>query len=127
MSRPKGLPKSGGRQKGTTNHFTRGVVDVRAKMAKLGFDPFEAMGKMATGSIPCAGCGQSGHDHNGKPCAWCRGTGTETVEREIRARMAAELAKYVSPQLRATEISGPDGGPALVTVINLGGKGGDGA
>lgn len=33
------------------------------------------------------------------------------TSRELRAKVLADLAKYVAPQLKAIEHSGPDGGP----------------
>lgn len=74
--RPKGLPKTGGRQKGVMNKVQ---ADVRELMKKAGFNPIRRMIAIAN---------------------------DKTVDIAIRAQMTKELAKYYAPQLKAIEHSG---------------------
>lgn len=90
--RPKGLPRTGGRQKGTPNKAT---VEVAAKLAALGCDPIEGMAQVAA------------HPESSL---------------ELRGRMYAELAQYVAPKRKAVEVSGPNGGPQQVETIDRPGK-----
>jgi hypothetical protein len=39
------------------------------------------------------------------------------VEVDVRLRVFCELAKYIYPQRKATEISGPAGAPLTITVV----------
>jgi hypothetical protein len=39
-----------------------------------------------------------------------------TLEIDLRFNAAKEVAKYVTPQLKAVEVSGDDGGPVKVLV-----------
>jgi hypothetical protein len=79
VGRPKGIPKTGGRQKGSKNKIT---LDVAQKLAAWSFDPFRGMFELAT-------------DSNNSP--------------EVRLRACSELAQYVAPKRKAVEHSGPDG------------------
>lgn len=79
--RPKGYAKTGGRTKGTKNWST---MAIREKLASLNCDPLEGMEKIAT---------------------------DEKNDISIRLQAYKELAKYVYPQLKAIEISGPGGSP----------------
>ncbi len=102
----------GGRQKGTKN---KEQVDVAGKLRAMGFDPFEAMAQLASGTAPCTGCFATGKAKSlgkgGKvvsvTCPKCLGTKKENVSHELRGNMAKELAKYVAPQLKAIEYSAP--------------------
>jgi hypothetical protein len=73
--------KTGGRQKGTPNRKT---AEVAERLAALGCDPLEGLARLAM-------------DPANSP--------------ELRGRMFAELAQYLHPKRKATELSGPDGGP----------------
>jgi hypothetical protein len=75
VGRPAGTPKTGGRKKGTPNRLTR---DVSERLEALGCDPIEGMARIAM-------------NPKTKP--------------ELRARMFAELAQYVYPKRKATEIA----------------------
>lgn len=79
VGRPKGQPKTGGRKKGTPSKTT---LEVAAKLAVWGFDPFRTMVEIA-------------RDPESAP--------------ELKGRMASELAQYVAPKRKAVEHSGPDG------------------
>jgi hypothetical protein len=73
VSRPKGLPKTGGRQKGTQNKRTR---DFHAAVSEAGLTPLEYM------------------------LAVLR---DKTVDPERRDRMAAAAAPYIHPRLSNVE------------------------
>lgn len=73
--RPEGIPKTGGRRKGTPNQLTR---EITARLEELGCDPIEGMALIAM-------------DADNPP--------------ELRGRMFAELAGYVYPKRKAVEIS----------------------
>jgi len=73
MSRPKGLPKTGGRVRGTPNKQTDAIA---RKLAKLGCDPIEGLARIAL-------------DPETKP--------------ELRVRCFTELAQYVYPKRKAVD------------------------
>jgi hypothetical protein len=73
MSRPPGLPKTGGRQPGTPNRITK---EARVRLEELGCDPIESMVRIA-------------NDPHVSP--------------ELRGKMFAELAGYIHPKRRAVE------------------------
>ena len=73
---------------GSKHKITR---DVAGLLNELGCNPIEGMAKLAT---------------------------DPKTSEPIRARMHAELAKYVHPQLRSVEHSGPDGGPIQVNYVS---------
>lgn len=81
-----GHKKAGGRRKGTPNKSTLAVQEM---LDKLGCDPIEVMAKIAM-------------NRKNPP--------------ELRGKMASELAKYIHPQRKAVEHTGP-GGSAGITVI----------
>ncbi len=78
--------KTGGRQKGTPN---KNSMAARELLDKLGCNPLEGLASIA--------------DDENNPI-------------EIRTRAYSELAQYVSPKLRAMEITGAAGGPLEVNV-----------
>lgn len=81
--------KTGGRAKGVKN---RATLDVEAKLKRLGCDPIAGMAAIAL-------------DVASPP--------------ELRARMFSELAQYIAPKRKATEITGAEGGPVQVTWLPL--------
>ena len=82
----------GGRKKGTKN---RATLDVEAKLRGMGCDPILGMARIANAV-----------DERGNSI---------DVSVDLRARMFAELAQYVAPKRKATEITGAGGGPVVVT------------
>ena len=80
----KGRAKTGGRVAGTKHKITR---DVAGLLDKLNCNPLEGLATIA-------------NDPN--------------VDTAIRARCHSELAKYIAPQLKAIELTGPAGGPIEV-------------
>ncbi len=80
MPRPKGLPKTGGRTKGTPNRRSQTVAE---KLEALGCDPIEGMAKIAM-------------DRKNRI--------------ELRAQMYKELAQYVAPRRKAVEIEDEEPG-----------------
>jgi hypothetical protein len=77
----KGRAKTGGRKHGSHNKISREVAEL---LGSLWCNPIEGMARIAT---------------------------DPKVEVAIRARMYAELAKYVHPQLKAVDHSGSIGEP----------------
>jgi len=73
--RPPGLPKTGGRKKGTPNKATQTVAE---KLDALGCDPFEGMARIAM---------------------------NEKNPIEVRARCYSELAQYIQAKRKAIEAS----------------------
>ena len=82
MPRPKGLPKTGGRAKGTPNKRTQSVTE---KLAALGCDPIEGLAHIAMNKKQKLGV-------------------RKDVPIELRAQMYKELAQYVAPKRKAAEI-----------------------
>jgi len=78
MPRPRGLPKTGGRQKGVANKRTREIADAAVRE---GLTPLEYM------------------------LAVLR---DESVEPDRRDRMAAAAAPYIHPRLSSTQIDATD-------------------
>ena len=91
MSRPRGLPKTGGRVSGTPNKKTHELTE---KLAKLGCDPIEGLALIAM-------------DTKAAP--------------ELRVRCYAELAQYVHPKRKAMELGpGKDGESLKIIVERVG-------
>jgi hypothetical protein len=91
VSRPRGLPKTGGRMSGTPNRKTHELTE---KLAKLGCDPIEGLARIAMAD--------------------------ETAP-ELKVRCYAELAQYVHPKRKAMELGpGKDGEPLKFIVERVG-------
>lgn len=82
--RPKGLPRTGGRQKGTPNRLT---TDAKLRIDRSG-DPIGFLCKIVRGR-PIKG---------------------EAPTLEMRLTAAAKLLDKIAPTLKSAEVSGPDGG-----------------
>ena len=76
--------RRGGRQKGTPNRRT---VEVQTRLSELDCDPIQGMALIAM-------------DEGNPP--------------ELRGKMFAELAMYIAPKRRATELTGADGAAIAV-------------
>ncbi len=81
--------KTGGRCKGTPNKRTQ---EARERLDEMGCDPLAGLVKLAL-------------DENNSP--------------ELRGRLFAELAQYVFPKRRATEVKAEDG-PQVRFFLNTG-------
>jgi len=91
VSRPRGLPKTGGRASGTPNKKSHELAE---KLEELGCDPIEGLARIA-------------EDPATKP--------------ELKMRCYAELAQYVHPKRKAMELgSGKDGEPLKIVVERIG-------
>lgn len=94
--RPKGLPKTGGRQKGTKNHVT---PDLRQELMQRA-NPVRFLADVMQGRRvrvgPQAGPG---------PVEW------QYPSLDQRVKAANTLLSKLLPDLKATELSGPNGGP----------------
>ena len=82
MPRCKGLPKTGGRAKGTPNRRTQNIME---KLEALGCDPIAGLAHIAMNKKQKLGV------RKGVPV-------------ELRAQMYKELAQYVAPKRKAAEI-----------------------
>jgi hypothetical protein len=87
MSRPKGLPKTGGRLRGTPNRKSEQLL---RKLQSLECDPIEGLARIALDA---------------------------ETRLDLRVRCYAELAQYVYPKRKAVDLAGHDGGPELRVVI----------
>jgi hypothetical protein len=92
MSRPRGLPKTGGRQRGTPNRKTD---ELAAKLAKLGCDPIEGLARIAMAA--------------------------ETVP-ELKVRCYAELAGYIHAKRKAVELRPDEDNEIRVIVTGVDGS-----
>ena len=112
----KGMRKVGGRKKGSINVASRTVQET---LDRLGVNPFEGMAQIATGKIPCGACHGKGKtkvkaadgSFYDRTCESCYGSLLEKVSPETRAKMYAELGRYIQPQRKAIEHTGADGAP----------------
>jgi hypothetical protein len=84
MSRPFGLPKTGGRVRGTPNKKTE---DLARKLRRLGCDPIEGLAKIAL---------------------------DPETKTELRFRCFSELAQYIYPKRKAIEIKQSEHVPELI-------------
>lgn len=90
MSKAKGAPKSGGRQKGSVNKVT---ADVRAAIAKL-----------AEGNVRrCQG--------------WLNRIAKDDPEAALNAFM--RMLEYHIPKLNRSEVTGAGGGPLEVSIVRF--------
>lgn len=87
--RPKGQPKTGGRQKGTPNRATAAKA---AEVAASGLTPLDYM------------------------LAVMR---DENNDQAIRLDAANKAAPYIHPKLASIEHTGEDGGPLVVKIIRF--------
>ena len=95
--------KTGGRQKGTPNKAT---LDARDTIARLGFNPVEAMVHWATGNWQALG-----YDKGTKTIYSAEGMPIEVdrIDEQLRQKSTKDLLPYVCPQLKAVELSAGDG------------------
>ena len=91
MSRPRGLPKTGGRVSGTPNKKSHELAE---KLEELGCDPIEGLARIA---------------------------GDPATKPELKMRCYAELAQYIHPKRKAVDLgSGKDGEPLKIVVERIG-------
>lgn len=121
--RPPGLPKTGGRVKGTINKPKPGVGYVRALMEEMGVNTFELQALAAVGMLPCIRC--RAEEKPGRllrvvvidqetgecvdtltECVRCEGTGYEQIPATARLRSAADLNMYQQPRLSHATLDG---------------------
>ena len=123
--------KTGGRKKGTPNKRSQ---DVQQILEAQKCDPIKGMARIAEGDADCFVCtdGKVSYAQFCKfmgikaPSSWadeeageiehaatadmtcpaCGGTGRAVVDTKQRADMYKELAQYIAPKRKATEISG---------------------
>ncbi len=113
-TKPKGLPKTGGRQKGTPN---KGNINAQAIADELGVDPFKILVQFAAGDWEGLGyesevyiVEKEDSDGNVKGMKL-----TYVIPPELRAKCSQEACKYLYPQRKALELSNEgDSGFAIV-------------
>jgi hypothetical protein len=91
-----GERRSRGRPKGSKNKRT---IDVEETLRRLKCNPIEGMALIAMGLADCG-------PNKGKPA---------DVSLELRAKMMVELAPYIAPRLKQTELTGPEGGAIIMS------------
>ena len=96
--RPKGQPRTGGRMKGTPN---RSTVQTRERIQELA-DPIAFLADVMAGKRMVA-AGEPGDMKK----TWCY----PSLEQRLRA--GETLLRKILPDLKATELSGPDGAPLI--------------
>lgn len=109
MPRPKGLPKTGGRQKGTPNRKT---LDARESLAVFGTDPVELACLIAMDKLPCSRCGDGAFDRNitnilrddNGRCVNCKGTGYKILADNEQSKMILTLVDRVLPKLASKTV-----------------------
>ena len=102
--RPKGLPRTGGRAKGTpnrTNQITRDFIIMDG--APIAFLCSVVKGKRFT-SAKEPGAAERTHVY-------------PSLDQRLRA--AEILARKVTPDLKSQELTGKDGGPVAVTLLDF--------
>lgn len=116
MAKPKGSPKTGGRLAGTPNRRT---VEVLETLRAAGFSaemPFLYWARvLRAGLAPRTAKAEKfliGHDESGAPI-WDRPSPAMMQD------AARELAAYTAPKLKAIELSGANGEPLEVRLLNL--------
>ena len=89
MSRPQGMPKTGGRVRGTPNKKS---VDLLRRLERLGCDPIEGLARIAL---------------------------DPQTDVTLKVRCFAELAQYVYPKRRAIDLAAdpPDGVKVTVDFV----------
>lgn len=87
--RPKGIPKTGGRKKGTPN---RATAEKAAEIASSGLTPLDYLLTVMR---------------------------DESVPRPERVDAANKAAPYVHPKLASIEHTGEDGGPLVVQIVRF--------
>lgn len=107
-NKPKGLPKTGGRQKGSLNKRTLQVEELAARF-KL--DPFEILLMIA-----CADWKALGYENE---CYFKEGPAGEikmgyVISPEMRLHAAKEAAKYLYSQKQSVALSTGDSGIKII-------------
>jgi hypothetical protein len=100
-------PENSGRKPGTPNKKTQELRDLADK---LGVNPFEILLHFAKGNWEALG-------YEGPTVTKVTQGGVVVEDRispELRSSSAREACKYLFPQLKAVEHSGPNGGPMEV-------------
>lgn len=105
MSRPKGLPKTGGKKKGTQNIKTRVMKTVEELCKQHGIDPLEVMFRHMKLPMP--------KNLKLKPIEKFQ---AQMQVNQFRNRAAEAAAPYVRPRLAITEVRGPGPGGAHYNV-----------
>lgn len=107
-NKPKGLPKTGGRQKGTPNKDVLGLEE-RAKT--LGVDVFEILVYFVSGNWKALG--YENEVFVIETAAGAHKLGY-TITPEMRLKASTELMKYIYPTKKAVELSTADTGIKVV-------------
>jgi len=107
--RPAGLPKTGGRTKGSVNHRTKELLTITEE---LGVHPFEVLLHFVKGDWRSLGYKSGTRQILTK-------TGDiveiDVIEPETHLKAASEACQYLYPKRKAVELSGEEGKPLSFT------------
>lgn len=106
--RPVGLPKTGGRKKGSPNKRTRELIE---RADAIGVDPFEILLRFAKGDWK--GLGYESETMT-KIAAGGVKVEIERIDPELRMKAAAEAAQYLYPKRKAIELKSDQESPIEV-------------
>lgn len=111
-NKPKGLPKTGGRQKGTPNKDVLGLEE-RAKA--LGVDVFEVLVHFVSGNYKALG-----YDNEIFVIETAKGEHKlgYVITPDMRLKASTELMKYIYPQKKAMELSNSAEGAFEVRILD---------
>lgn len=105
--RPAGLPKTGGRKKGSINKKSRELKEIAED---LGVDPFEVLLHFAKGDYKALGYAETvtkyvqGGESYEEP----------TISPELRQKSAKDACEYLHPKLKSIELKGSAANPLEV-------------
>jgi hypothetical protein len=117
MARPKGLPKTGGRVKGSLSQKNRDILEI---VQRTGCEPAEVLAHFCNGDWKSLGY-EAEHYFSEKADGSVKMN--YVINPEMRLHAAKELCKYLYPQRKAMEVSTQEGqGFAIVIKDYTGGK-----
>ncbi len=109
-------PAGAGRQKGKLGNLNR---TVKERVAEWGGDVFRVLYDAAMGELPCSVCRGKGKTKfqpaqglerlSERTCQSCYGSGREVLSPKDRISAAEYLGRRLEPDLKAVELSNPDG------------------
>lgn len=114
MSFEHGHKKIGGRKKGSIAKNRKELIE---KAEALGIDVFETLLLFAAGDWKRLGY-DSPHHVTGKTLKG-EEIVVERISPELRQKSANDAAKYISPQLKAVDVSTSEGKEAITVNLNL--------
>lgn len=120
-----GKREGAGRKKGVLN---RDTATVKQRLALMGCDYIGYLARVVMNSVPCRVCRGTGKTkfqpagserfQGERTCQSCWGSKLERIDPQLAVAAATKLMERCEPQLKAMEISNPDGSmrPSWVVV-----------